>query len=160
MPDGVAQAWNLPNVRPRHLLRLLSVVSKPRSVTNRVETRSDMMRKQIAHKPFVDLVYAHQGILQRICSVYASSPEDCEDLFQEILLQSWRLFASFDGRSKFSTWLYRVALNTALLRRRREGGKPAVVCESATSMDVALNERGEKNVSYSRQESPLPSLTR
>jgi len=99
------------------------------------------MRKQTANEPFVDLVYEHQGILQRICSVYASSRDDREDLLQEILLQSWRSFASFNGQSKFLTWLYRVALNTALLHRRRRAGKRALAVQSCAGVDIVVNER-------------------
>ena len=58
-------------------------------------------------------------------------------------MQSWRSFASFNGRSKFSTWLYRVALNTALVRRRREAGKRAVASATGTSVDVAVVGRSD-----------------
>lgn len=122
-----------------------------------------MMRKQIADRAFVDLVYKHQGILQRICSVYASSPEDWEDLFQEVLLQSWRSFASFNGRSKFSTWLYRVALNTALLRRRREAGKRKAVSRTGASMDIAVDERTNSDLDVALLQQSiqeLPALNR
>ena len=73
------------------------------------------MKKDTTYSRFVELIHEHQGILHRICSIYASTPEDREDLNQEILLQAWRSFASFSSKSKFSTWLYRVALNTALM---------------------------------------------
>lgn len=102
------------------------------------------MRKKIAHEPFVDLVYEHQGILQRICSVYASSRDDREDLLQDILLQSWRSFSSFDGQSKFSTWLYRVALNTALLHRRRRAGKRALADRSSVRVNILVDECPER----------------
>lgn len=97
-----------------------------------------MKHNQQVDPTFVDLIYEHQGILRRICFIYASLQQDREDLYQEILLQSWRSFASFNGRSKFSTWLYRVALNTALLRRRREPGKLAITCDLENSVDVAV----------------------
>lgn len=78
-----------------------------------------------AHLPisdrFVRLIDEHQGIIHKICRVYADREDDRKDLFQEILLNAWKSFPSYEYRAKFSTWLYRVALNTALmgLRRRR-----------------------------------------
>ena len=104
-----------------------------------------MKRKQEEYQAFVDLVYEHQGILHRICSVYASSTEDREDLYQEMLMQSWRSFASFDGQSKFSTWLHRVALNTALLHRRKDSVRRKLPCETGTSVDLAPDERSERD---------------
>lgn len=45
---------------------------------------------------------------------------DREDLFQEILVNAWKAYPRFEGRSKFSTWLYRIALNTALMQLRKD----------------------------------------
>jgi RNA polymerase sigma-70 factor (ECF subfamily) len=67
---------------------------------------------------FIDLVEAHQGILHKVSALYAEQPDAREDLQQEILTQLWRSFRSFRGEARFSTWMYRVALNTALLSRR------------------------------------------
>jgi RNA polymerase sigma-70 factor (ECF subfamily) len=100
-----------------------------------------MKREQADYQAFVDLAYEHQGILHRICAIYASSREDREDLYQDILLQSWRSFASFNGRSKFSTWLYRVALNTALLYRRRDAARREVTFESGDKVEAAVDQR-------------------
>ena len=100
-----------------------------------------MKRTQQAYTAFVDLIHEHQGIVHRICSIYESLPEDREDLYQEILMQSWRSFASFNGQSKFSTWLYRVALNTALSRRRKAPGKRELASETGASTDIAVDER-------------------
>ena len=68
---------------------------------------------------FLNLVEMHQGIIHKILSVYTYNMEDREDLLQEILLQLWKSFPSFLGKSAFSTWLYKVALNTALLHKRK-----------------------------------------
>ncbi len=67
---------------------------------------------------FVASIHQVQGILHRICSLYTWTPEERQDLWQEILLQLWRTYPTFRGHSQFSTWLYRVALNTALMHRR------------------------------------------
>jgi RNA polymerase sigma-70 factor (ECF subfamily) len=60
----------------------------------------------------------HRGILVRISRAYATTPGDEDDLMQEILLALWRSLPSFRGDSKASTWIYQVALQVALSRRR------------------------------------------
>jgi RNA polymerase sigma-70 factor (ECF subfamily) len=69
---------------------------------------------------FLTLMEECQGIAHHICALYTHNQEDHNDLFQEILLQSWRSFKSFQHQSKFSTWLYRVALNTAITHLREK----------------------------------------
>ena len=90
-------------------------------------------------REFVDLIYEHQLILRRLSSVYAAMPADREDLYQEMVMQAWRSYASYEGRSKFSTWLYRVALNTALLRRRKDSARREYVSDSDEPSDVAVH---------------------
>jgi len=63
---------------------------------------------------FTDHLRDHQGIIIKIARMYADSEDDLADLIQEISFQLWRSFDRFKGESKFSTWLYRVALNTAI----------------------------------------------
>ncbi|MCP4977569.1 MAG: sigma-70 family RNA polymerase sigma factor [Maribacter sp.] len=65
-------------------------------------------------KEFIAKIQKHQGISHKICFVYAKNDADKEDLYQEIILQLWKSYSSFKGRSEFSTWMYRVALNTAI----------------------------------------------
>ena len=69
---------------------------------------------------FLKEINKHQGIIHKIVSVYTRDPEDKQDLFQEILLQLWKAYPGFQNRAAFSTWMYRVALNTALLSDRRK----------------------------------------
>ncbi len=76
---------------------------------------------------FINLVNDHQGIIHKICRIYARTEDDRRDLFQEILLNAWKSFGSFEFRSKFSTWLYRVALNTALMGLRQRQTKPGMI---------------------------------
>lgn len=83
-----------------------------------------MQTNETERQRFVELIENHQGILHRICSVYANQEHDRQDLFQDMVLQLWRSFASFRGQSSFTTWMYRVALNTALLQRRRASRQP------------------------------------
>ncbi len=69
---------------------------------------------------FQTLVDEHKKILYKVCNTYCSNRDDREDLAQEIVLHLWRAFGSFDGRCRFSTWMYRIALNVAISFYRRE----------------------------------------
>lgn len=64
---------------------------------------------------------AHRGILFKVVHAHACEPADREDLFQEVALQVWRSVDAFRGQCSVPTWLYRVALNTALTWTRKEG---------------------------------------
>lgn len=68
---------------------------------------------------FLELVRENEARLRRICRIYARGEAEREDLYQDVLVQLWRALPSFRGDSLASTWLYRVALNTALAHRRR-----------------------------------------
>ena len=70
-------------------------------------------------KAFLKIVEAHQGIIFKVCKLYRNSKEDQEDLFQEIVLQLWKAFPQFRNESKVSTWMYRIALNTAIAMFRK-----------------------------------------
>ena len=80
---------------------------------------------------FVDLVATHQGALRKVAALYAHDAADREDLLQEIALQLWRCFDSFRGEAAFSTFLYRVALNTALIRLRGSYRRPRIAPDRA-----------------------------
>jgi RNA polymerase sigma-70 factor (ECF subfamily) len=62
----------------------------------------------------------HAGLMWKVVHAFAISQPDREDLLQEILLQLWSSLPAFRGEAKESTWIYRVAFNTALVWRRRE----------------------------------------
>ncbi len=76
------------------------------------------MIQQVPDKAyFVEMVYSNMGIIYKICKLYADG-EDREDLKQEIIYQLWKSFPTYRGDSKFQSWMYRVALNTAMLGLR------------------------------------------
>ena len=62
----------------------------------------------------------HQGLIYRVVRAYGNTADDQDDLFQEICLQMWLSIPRFEGKSKVSTWVYRVAFNTALVWNRDE----------------------------------------
>jgi len=78
---------------------------------------------------FLDLLLEHQRIVHKICALYAADTQDREDLRQEIVLALWRAWPGFRGEARASTWMYRVALNVALLRRRRRDVRREVAIE-------------------------------
>ena len=75
-------------------------------------------------KEFLTIITENQGIIHKVCSIYCNTEEDRRDLFQEILVQLWKSFPSFRNESKFSTWMYRVALNTAITSFKKEKRQP------------------------------------
>ncbi len=70
-------------------------------------------------KQFLELINQNQGILIKICKMYCSVTEMRRDLYQEIVLQLWRAFPNFKAEAKVSTWIYQIALNTAITDYRR-----------------------------------------
>jgi RNA polymerase sigma factor (sigma-70 family) len=69
----------------------------------------------------------HKKILYKVCNVYCRDRDSREDLAQEITFQLWRSFGKFDERCRFSTWMYRIALNVAISFYRREGARTRIV---------------------------------
>lgn len=72
---------------------------------------------------FVSVINQHQGLIHKVCLMYETDPEARNDLFQEIVLQLWRSFPSFRGEAKLTTWMYRIALNTAISGLRKQNRK-------------------------------------
>ncbi len=70
---------------------------------------------------FVQKINEHERLIYKICHIYTRDELDLQDLFQEIVIQLWKAYPSFKGKAKFSTWLYKVGINTAIagLRKKR-----------------------------------------
>lgn len=79
-----------------------------------------------ARETFADLLDRHRKIVFKVAYSYAWHPEDRDELSQEIALQVWRAFPRYDPSRKFSTWMYRIALNVgiSLVRDYREKRAP------------------------------------
>lgn len=69
---------------------------------------------------FISVIRENQNLIYKICYSYCSNSEDQKDLQQDILIQLWNSFRKFDGRVKISTWIYRIALNTAISFYRKD----------------------------------------
>lgn len=72
----------------------------------------------------MQIVQKNQGIIRKVCNMYCDTVEDRDDLFQEILTQLWKSFSSFRNESKVTTWMYRVALNTAITSFKKSKRRP------------------------------------
>lgn len=69
---------------------------------------------------FIKQLNENQRIVHKICKIYTDTPHDHEDLFQEIVIQLWKAYPNFRGEAKFSTWMYRIGLNTALALYKKQ----------------------------------------
>lgn len=81
------------------------------------------MHKQEAEKQFEKHITEHKLLLYKVCRVYAYTDADRQDLFQEIVIQLWKAWPNFKGNAQLSTWLYRVAINTAITGLRKKKHK-------------------------------------
>jgi RNA polymerase sigma factor (sigma-70 family) len=76
------------------------------------------VNKELEHK-FVTELQDNQNIVHKVCTLYTNDRDSHNDLFQEITIQLWKAYPKFRGDAKFSTWMYRVALNTAITLYRK-----------------------------------------
>ncbi|WP_298540245.1 sigma-70 family RNA polymerase sigma factor [uncultured Aquimarina sp.] len=72
---------------------------------------------------FTRIIKDNEGVIFKITTIYTDRSEDQQDLYQEIVYQLWKAYDTFKGKSKISTWMYRVALNTAITRLKKEKRK-------------------------------------
>jgi RNA polymerase sigma-70 factor (ECF subfamily) len=103
---------------------------------------------------FLDHTMPHQGIIYKVVNIYAEYKEDKEDLLQEIWLQLWLSFPRFKFRSKVSTWMYQVALNTALTHSRKSASR------NKHFKDVIAMQQTDDNSERAEQESLLWEMIR
>ena len=102
-----------------------------------------MKRQKSTKKEFSELIERNQAIIHKITMVYASGQVNREDLFQEICLQLWKSYPNFREEAKFSTWMYRVALNTAISNVRKE--KKTLLFEPIKENDTILEDSNDEN---------------
>ena len=89
---------------------------------------------------FVDMVFDNINIIHKICNIY-SDGSNREDLKQEIIYQLWKSYPKFSAQSKFQTWMYRVALNTALLSFR----KKKLIYTELTTEELKVSDADREN---------------
>ena len=94
---------------------------------------------------FIDMVFKHIAIIYKICNLYAKDGEK-DDLKQEIIYQLWKSFPSYKGTAKFQTWMYRVALNTALLELRAKKIKYTELTENEFNKQYESYDNSDKKI--------------
>ncbi len=106
------------------------------------------MNRDKAKEAFLQLIQDNRGIIFKICNSYCPNFNDREDLAQEIIYQLWRSYASFDDGYKFSTWMYRIALNVAISFYRKTSKTAKTVLLEETTHD----REDRKDGSYETEE--------
>jgi len=94
---------------------------------------------------FQNLMEEHKKILYKVCHSYCKNPGDRDDLAQEIIVQLWRSFRAFDQRVRFSTWMYRIALNVAISFYRRESVRTRHVVPGSEHLLEAIDETANRS---------------
>src|SRR5688572_5628777 len=97
---------------------------------------------------FVSLVNEHKALIYKVCNTYCLVSAEKQDLFQEIIVQLWKSYPQFRGDSRFSTWLYRIALNTAISGLR----KKKLPVSSLETIPVAMEITAESSHLKEQQE--------
>lgn len=89
---------------------------------------------------FIKSISENKGIIHKVSNIYSNTLEDKEDLMQEITLQLWKSFPGFKWEARFSTWMYRIALNTAITNIRKSKRNPILEALSENQMKFAEKE--------------------
>src|SRR4030066_1325700 len=87
---------------------------------------------------FIKMINENQKIINKVCFGYTSNIDDRFDLKQEILIQLWKAYPKFNHQSKISTWIYRIALNTAISNFRK--AKRRITCKEFLADDYQIPE--------------------
>ena len=101
-------------------------------------------------KVFIEMIKRNESLIFKITTIYGNSEDERKDLYQEIVLQLWKSFKKYRNEAKLSTWMYRIALNTAISRLRKEKTAPKTIDFGsdvdflANSQDDLLEERSKE----------------
>ena len=102
------------------------------------------MDTQTKEELFCDVVHAHRNIIYKVCYIYAPKGM-IEDYYQEVLINLWQSFDQFEGRSKRSTWVYRIALYTCIsFIRHKEPASISLTFDLSADEDNNLKEQLEE----------------
>lgn len=96
---------------------------------------------------FLELIHQHEGIMHKVTRLYVDDPEERKDLVQEILFQAFRSFGNFRREANFSTWLYRIALNTVLTWFKKPNvGKQSREVKESDLIDTSEHKKDQGEV--------------
>lgn len=103
----------------------------------------------LLEKEFLEKIEKHKGVIFKISKMYMDNPDDQNDLYQEIIYQAWKSYSDFQKKSEFSTWLYRTALNTAIVFLRSEKKRSFIQNHSIENLRVqqeSYNDAEDRNM--------------
>ena len=92
---------------------------------------------------FLEMITAQKRVIYKVCYVYANDQEELNDLFQEVVLNLWKGFPSYRGDSKFTTWVYRISMNTCITWLRHAGTRPKTIPITANVVGQLAEESGK-----------------
>lgn len=98
------------------------------------------MSHQMNQNDFIALIQENRGIIHKVTHLYCTLEEDKEDLFQEIIIQLWKSYGKFRGDAKFSTWMYRIAINTAITSIRKTSRTIRTVSTETIPVEIQLEQ--------------------
>lgn len=102
-----------------------------------------MKSNSSSEQEFSKHVQESQGIIHKVSRMYCDDEEHRKDLFQEILIQLWKSYPSFRGDSKFSTWMYRVAINVAIQDLRKTKKKQQLFFQTNQFKDTSEEKKSD-----------------
>ncbi|MDP9076693.1 MAG: sigma-70 family RNA polymerase sigma factor [Bacteroidota bacterium] len=108
---------------------------------------------------FLKLIAENQGLVFKVCNMYCNGREDREDLFQDIVLQLWRSYPNFKGDAKVSTWMYRIAINNAITRLRKESKREKFAGLDEPAFNVAADGPNAINENITQMFEAIKKLT-
>lgn len=104
----------------------------------------DIKMKQRNEDEFVAMIGSNERIIYKVCLLYTTEEWTLEDLYQETVYNLWRSFPRFRGESSYSTWIYRVALNTCITKLRKVKKGPAKSgLTGLENLQAVTEERGD-----------------
>jgi len=99
-------------------------------------------------KEYILNIEAHEGIIHKVIGLYIDHDQDREDMYQEVLLQAWKSYKNFQGHSRFSTWLYKVTLNTVLNFQKKKRIQETEITEAQNVQQEEKVKSNEHEVLY------------
>lgn len=102
---------------------------------------------------FLEALDAYKDRLYRVCKAYASTENDAQDLFQDVVLQVWKALPGFKGQAALSTWMYRIALNVCLQATYKAANKAKHVRLEGIYLETVQHE--EPNVALEQKHQAL-----
>lgn len=104
---------------------------------------------------FIQVIEQHKGILYKIINSYCNNEEDRKDLFQEIVIHLWKSFEKYDAKFRYSTWIYRIALNVSISFYRKENRRKKISAPMPEHLfvfsEVNLTDEKEQNINLLQQ---------